>query len=72
MTTTPQKPKRQYTGRGPGFASMDPEQQKAIASKGGKIAQARGTAYRWTPEKAQEAGRIGGRHRKPRRREELT
>jgi general stress protein YciG len=40
---------------------MDPEKQRAIASKGGKAAHAKGTAHRFTPEEASEAGRKGGR-----------
>ncbi len=43
-----------------GFASMDPEKQRAIASKGGKAAHEKGTAHRFTPEEAREAGRKGG------------
>jgi uncharacterized protein len=44
-----------------GFASMDPEKQRAIASKGGKIAHQRHTAHEFTREEAREAGRKGGR-----------
>jgi len=44
-----------------GFAAMDPEKQRAIASKGGKAAHAKGTAHRFTPAEASEAGRKGGR-----------
>jgi general stress protein YciG len=40
---------------------MDPEKQRAIASKGGKAAHAKGTAHRFTPAEASEAGRKGGR-----------
>lgn len=43
-----------------GFASMDPVKHREIASKGGRTAQAKGTAHRWTPEEAREAGRKGG------------
>ena len=43
-----------------GFASMDPDKQKAIASKGGKAAHAKGTAHEFTAEEAREAGRKGG------------
>lgn len=43
-----------------GFGSMSVEQRRAIASKGGKSAQRQGTAYHWTSEQAQRAGRIGG------------
>lgn len=43
-----------------GFASMDPERQREIASQGGKAAHAKGTAHRFTPDEAREAGRKGG------------
>src|SRR5918993_1007989 len=43
-----------------GFASMSPERQKEIASKGGRAAHAKGTAHEWTPEEARSAGRKGG------------
>lgn len=43
-----------------GFASMDPELQRAIASKGGKAAHQSGNAHRFTSEEAREAGRKGG------------
>lgn len=51
--STPKKPR--------GFAAMDPEKQREIASKGGKIAHLRGNAHEFTPEEAREAGRKGGR-----------
>src|SRR5881296_3080770 len=43
-----------------GFAAMPPEQQRAIASKGGKAAHAKGTAHEFTSEEARAAGRKGG------------
>lgn len=43
-----------------GFASMDAARQRAIASKGGKAAHAKGTAHEWTSDEAREAGRKGG------------
>ena len=43
-----------------GFASMDPNKQREIASKGGKAAHQKGTAHEWTSEEAREAGRKGG------------
>jgi uncharacterized protein len=46
--------------RGRGFASMDRERQREIASKGGRAAHSKGTAHEWTPEEAREAGRKGG------------
>lgn len=44
-----------------GFASMDPEQQREIASKGGKAAHEKGTAHEFTSSEAKEAGRKGGK-----------
>ena len=48
-----------------GFASMDRDRQREIASKGGKAAHKNGAAHEWTREEAQAAGRKGGlaRHR---------
>ncbi len=43
-----------------GFASMDKNKQKEIASKGGKAAHQKGTAHQFTPEEARVAGRKGG------------
>jgi general stress protein YciG len=43
-----------------GFASMDRNKQREIASKGGKAAHQKGTAHEWTSEEAREAGRKGG------------
>jgi general stress protein YciG len=40
-----------------GFASMDYEKQREIASKGGKAAHEKGTAHEFTSEEAREAGR---------------
>jgi general stress protein YciG len=47
-------------GRGRGFASMDPNKQREIASKGGRAAHAQGTAHEWTSDEARSAGRKGG------------
>lgn len=43
-----------------GFASMDKDKQREIASKGGKAAHANGRAHEFTPEEARIAGSIGG------------
>ena len=43
-----------------GFASMSPEKQREIASKGGRAAHQKGTAHEWTSEEARQAGRKGG------------
>jgi len=41
-----------------GFAALTPEQRRALGSKGGRTAHARGTANKFTPESASVAGRI--------------
>lgn len=46
-----------------GFASMDAQKQRSIASKGGRAAHEKGTAHEFTPEEAREAGRKGGEAR---------
>jgi general stress protein YciG len=43
-----------------GFASMDPERQRQIASRGGKAAHASGNAHQFNATEAREAGRKGG------------
>ena len=43
-----------------GFASMSPEKQREIASKGGRAAHEKGTAHEWSAEEARSAGRKGG------------
>jgi general stress protein YciG len=43
-----------------GFASMDPQRKKEIASKGGRAAHEKGTAHEFSPEEARQAGRKGG------------
>ena len=43
-----------------GFASMDPDQQREIASTGGQAAHKQGVAHEWTSEEARAAGRKGG------------
>ena len=43
-----------------GFASMDPERQRKIASQGGKAAHASGNAHEFDINEAREAGRKGG------------
>lgn len=46
-----------------GFASMDKDRQRQIASKGGKAAHKKGTAHEFTSEEARKAGRKGGKMR---------
>ena len=43
-----------------GFASMDRNKQREIASKGGKAAHQKGTAHEWTSDEARDAGHKGG------------
>jgi general stress protein YciG len=43
-----------------GFASMSPEKQREIASKGGRAAHEKGTAHEWSVDEARSAGRKGG------------
>jgi uncharacterized protein len=43
-----------------GFASMSPDKQREIASKGGRAAHAKGTAHEWNSDEARAAGRKGG------------
>lgn len=44
-----------------GFALMDKDRIREIASSGGKAAHAKGTAHRWTSDEAKIAGRKGGK-----------
>ncbi len=43
-----------------GFASMDKDKQRQIASRGGKAAHAQGRAHEFTEEEARAAGAKGG------------
>jgi general stress protein YciG len=54
-----------------GFASMDRNKRRDIASKGGKAAHERGTAHEWTSDEAREAGRKGGMVSHQRQQEQL-
>lgn len=47
-----------------GFAAMDPERQKQIASEGGRAAHKQGVAHEWSTEEARQAGRKGGQNSK--------
>jgi general stress protein YciG len=51
------------SGNGRGFASMDPDEQRKIASKGGKAAHRNGSAHEFNSEEAKRAGQKGGRAR---------
>ena len=67
MPTSEQTPRR-----GRGFASMDSERQRAIASAGGRAAHRSGNAHEFNSEEAREAGRRGGLARSASRHAELT
>jgi hypothetical protein len=55
-----------------GFASMDPEKRRRIASLGGRTAHRLGNAHEWTREEAQDAARKGHARRRRVRRSGLT
>ena len=57
-----QQESRQKSRRG--FAAMDPERQKQIASEGGRAAHRQGVAHEWNADEAREAGRKGGQNSK--------
>jgi general stress protein YciG len=46
-----------------GFAAMDPQKQREIASKGGKASHQSGNAHEFSSEEARAAGRKGGESR---------
>jgi uncharacterized protein len=48
------------TNKPRGFAAMDPEKQRRIASLGGKTAHKEGRAHKWDSVEAAAAGRKGG------------
>lgn len=54
------QPKANRPKKGRGFAAMDAEKQRQIASMGGKAAHQKGTAHEFSSEEAREAGRKGG------------
>lgn len=43
-----------------GFAAMSPEQQRRIASEGGRASHESGKGHRFSSDEARAAGRIGG------------
>jgi general stress protein YciG len=55
MTTNQPEPTRKR-----GFAAMDAETQRAIASKGGQAAHQKGTAHEFDSAEARRAGQKGG------------
>jgi general stress protein YciG len=50
----------QQGGSHRGFAAMDAQKQREIASKGGRAAHEKGTAHEFSSEEARAAGRKGG------------
>ena len=48
------------SNEGRGFAGMDDDKQRRIASEGGKAAHEKGTAHEFSSDEAREAGRKGG------------
>lgn len=57
---SPQDSKTEAGAASRGFAAMEADKQREIASKGGKAAHESGHAHEFTPEEAREAGRKGG------------
>jgi len=45
-----------------GFALMPADEQRKIASKGGRAAHRKGSAHEWDSQEAAAAGRLGGQH----------
>lgn len=43
-----------------GFAAMDAERQRELASQGGRAAHEQGVAHEWNREEAKAAGKKGG------------
>ena len=64
LSTQPTPPKRPARRVGEksrrGFAAMSPEQQRRIASEGGRASHESGRGHRFSSEEAREAGRKGG------------
>ena len=54
-TTTPSTPTAKR-----GFAALDPETRRRIASRGGKAAHNKGRAHEFSPDEARQAGKKGG------------
>lgn len=56
----PGRPDQSQPSARRGFAAMEPERQRQIASQGGKAAHASGNAHEFNTAEAREAGRKGG------------
>ena len=59
-TSAETKPQEEQRPRRRGFAAMDRDRVKEIASKGGRAAHAAGTAHQFSSDEARNAGRKGG------------
>lgn len=59
----PQGNQPQGDKSGRGFASMSPDKQREIASKGGQAAHQKGSAHEFNSNEAREAGRKGSESR---------
>ncbi|HSW15742.1 MAG TPA: KGG domain-containing protein [Ramlibacter sp.] len=62
-SNNPSSPSGKSGSSNRGFASMDPQRQREIASQGGRAAHEKGTAHEFSSEEAREAGRKGGQAR---------
>ncbi|MET0961630.1 MAG: KGG domain-containing protein [Noviherbaspirillum sp.] len=58
MASNKQDEQARSGGSRRGFAAMDPELQRAIASAGGRAAHRSGNAHEFTPEEARHAGSL--------------
>ena len=63
MTTKHMNNDDQNQNSGKGFASMDDDKQREIASKGGKAAHEKRTAHEFDSDEAAEGGSRGGQSR---------
>ncbi len=60
-TSVPKRPARRIGEKSRrGFAAMSPEQQRRIASEGGRASHESGRGHRFSAEEARAAGRKGG------------
>lgn len=62
------EPNQSTRGKSRGFAAMDPEKQRRIASEGGRAAHKQGVAHEWNTDEARAAGRKGGQSSRDNRR----
>ena len=61
-TRIPKRPARRIGEKSRrGFAAMSPEQQRRIASEGGRASHKSGHGHRFSSEEARAAGKVGGK-----------